>query len=169
MSNIGGHGPWHQDHLGSYTQGCTRVFDLAVRDPGCTLILTLLPPMLPQNIENWKLSVKMHIFFCDKIPLIRGFCVCYGQAVSVLGILCPSWTVCVFHNFFLSSTINIFLKILGKIVHEIWVCPRAVLALLATLWSPASSPSSPHRLIPTMWPTPPHVFLSSWPPHLMGI
>ena len=27
-----------------------------------------------------------------------GFCVCYGQSVSVLEILCSSWTVCVHHG-----------------------------------------------------------------------
>ena len=67
--------------------------------------------------------------------------------------LCLSWTVCdclshsvsVTENLF--SLINTFLTIsvqnldgiymvLGKIVHEIWICPRAVLAPPATLWSP---------------------------------
>ena len=32
--------------------------------------------------------------------------------------------------------------VLGKIVHEIRVCPRAVLAPLATLWSPGGCPEA---------------------------
>ena len=73
---------------------------------------TLYGSRLPQNIFcpraqffKRKLSVKMCIFFPNKTPLIRGFCVCYGQSMSVLEILCLSWTVCVCHIVF-SSTIN---------------------------------------------------------------
>ena len=77
-----------------------------------------------------KLTVKKHIFLQQNT--------CYGQFVSVLEIVCPSWTVCVCRGqsvsvtIIFSSTINTFFgnmvcntkhgwknMILGKIVHEI--------------------------------------------------